>query len=358
MIKELIHRASNRVDFVVVSRQLATDLRPLVEWRRAPAPGTPHKLKYGIFFLTGAVQLLGARVDLVHVHASGPTVPNRADVTSVHLSRAGWFEALGILGPGGLPRYKQLSPRIHVAVERWCFRRSRILAGVSSAEKAVLERLYPGPPVVVTPNGVDVNRFRPAPAVRAEVRAAEGSVEDHDVVILFVGNSWNRKGLAVAIEGFAEARRTGHGPAWLWVAGYGDEERYRAYAERHGVGDRIRFFGLRSDVERLMQAADVFAQPSSYETFCLAAYEAAACGVPVVATGVGGIAELVGDNEAGILVQRDGRDVGRALGVLASDSELRRGMGAAGHERARGYTWDRMVESVLATYERLLGISL
>src|SRR3990170_2523642 len=175
VIKELIHRASNRVDFVVVSRQLATDLRPLVEWRRAPAPGTPHKLKYGIFFLTGAVQLLGARVDLVHVHASGPTVPNRADVTSVHLSRAGWFEALGILGPDGLPRYKQLSPRIHVAVERWCFRRSRILAGVSSAEKAVLERLYPGPPVVVTPNGVDVNRFRPAPAVRAEVRAAEGS---------------------------------------------------------------------------------------------------------------------------------------------------------------------------------------
>lgn len=357
VISELVRHASNRVDFVVVARELDDEVKPLVTWLRVPAPATPYKRKSAVFFLTGALQLLRAHADLIHVHASGPTVPNRADVTTVHLSRAAWFDAMGIFGPGGSRGFRQLSPRTHVAVERWCHRRSRVLLAVSKSEEAVLRRHYPGPPVVVVPNGVDGERFAPDPAVRAEMRAAE-AVEQDDVVVLFVGNSWNRKGLAETIDGFALARRADGGPDRLWIAGYGDERRYRAHAVRAGVGDRIRFFGLRTDVERLLRGADVFAQPSSYETFCLAAYEAAACGVPIVATSVGGVAELVGDGEAGVLVRRDDADVARALGLLSADAELRRRMGAAALRRAGGYTWKGMAEGVLAVYERLLGTAL
>ena len=76
---------------------------------------------------------------------------------------------------------------------------------------------------------------------------------------------------------------------------------HRALAEGLGVADRVRFLGYRVDVERVYQAADIFVLPTAYETFCRAAHEAAACGLPVVAPPVPGIRELIGEDEAGIL---------------------------------------------------------
>ena len=70
----------------------------------------------------------------------------------------------------------------------------------------------------------------------------------------------------------------------LWIVGPGDVERYRALARGEGVEDRVRFFGRRTDTERFYRAADAFLFPSLYEAFPLVALEAAACGLPIVAT--------------------------------------------------------------------------
>ena len=199
VVTELIRRAHDRVDFVVISRSLSEELRPLVEWRRAPAPAAPYRAKSGAFFVTAGLQLLRTRRDLVHVHAIGPTVANRSDLTTAHFIRAGFFEAAGIFGENGLPRLRRVSPRAHLALERWCCRRAGMLAAVSEGSKRDLERFFPGIPVIVTPNGVDADRFRPDLEARQELRAAEG-VTDEDVVALFVANSWSQKGLGVAIE--------------------------------------------------------------------------------------------------------------------------------------------------------------
>ena len=347
-------RARDRVDFVVVARELAEELRPLVEWRRVRTPAGSYRTKLAAFFVLGAIEIARARANLVHLHTIGPLVPNRVGLNSVHFIRAGFFEAAGIFGPDGLPPLRRLSPRLHLALERWCMRRARLLAAASEGSKRDLERLFPGVPVVVTPNGVDAERFAPDPAARGELRRSEG-VAPEDVVALVVANSWSQKGVGVAIEALALGAAGGAAPDRLWVVGYGDPERYGALATRAGVGERVRFFGTQGDIAPFYRAADLFVLPSLYEQASLAAYEAAASGLPLVVTPVSGMEELVGADEGGLLAERTPSAVAQALARLARDAALRARMGEVARRRAVEFTWERTVESTLAAYERLLG---
>src|SRR5262249_49958812 len=149
-----------------------------------------------------------------------------------------------------------------------------------------LSRFYPGVEAVVTPNGVAGDRFGPDPTAYRRTRRTMGVASD-ECVALFVGGDWSRKGLGIAIGGLSNAPSAG-APVRLWVVGPGDRAPYEAMAARLGVAGRVRFFGQRSDTERFYRAADIFLLPTLYETFCLAAFEAAACAVPAVITAVHG----------------------------------------------------------------------
>ena len=169
-------------------------------------------------------------------------------------------------------------------------------------------------------------------------------------VALFVGGDWHGKGLALATAAVART------PAVrLLVVGRGDERRFRALARRLGVESRVTFAGPRADTERYYAASDVYLLASWYETFSLAAHEAAAAGLPIVAAPVSGVDELVGDGEAGLIVDRDVGELAAALAMLAADPERRSRLGAAARERAARYTWERSTDAVLAVYRTLLG---
>jgi glycosyltransferase involved in cell wall biosynthesis len=174
------------------------------------------------------------------------------------------------------------------------------------------------------------------------------------VIALFVDQQYRPlKGLDLAIEGFAAAHRTGTGPDLLWVVGAGNE-RHSELAARLGVGERVRFLGYTSEVERAYRGADLFVLPTVYEAFCRAAHEAAACGLPVVAPPVNGIRELVGQDEAGIVTGRDSADLARALSELAGDPERRAQMGEVARRRALAFDEQAVARRVLALYETLL----
>ena len=79
----------------------------------------------------------------------------------------------------------------------------------------------------------------------------------------------------------------------------------------------------------------------------------AAAGVPLVATSVNGVEELVRDGESGRIVARSGEEFGRALAELGADPELRGRMGRAAREASAGYAWDVVVERYSALYEEL-----
>jgi len=350
---ELVRRVHRDYEVVVLSTDLGEELRDLVDWRRIPAPSRPAPLRFAVFYAVGAVQLARTPADLVHT--LGAIVPNRADLAGVHFCAAGYHRSVGRLTAPGTPLLRRANTALarlaFLAAERWTYRPGRVscLGAVSGGLARELRRSFPGVAVVPTPNGVDSARFRPDPQARREVRAGL-AIADDEVVALFVGGDWHGKALALAIAAVART------PAVrLLVVGRGDERRFGALAQRLGVESRVTFAGRRADTERYYAASDVYLLPSWYETFSLAAHEAAAAGLPIVAAPVSGVDELVGDGEAGLIVDRDVGELAAALAALAADPERRSRLGAAARERVAGYTWERSTDAVLAAYRTLLG---
>ena len=341
VLAETVRRTQDRVSWVVVSARLDPALRPLVDWRRVPAPAAPFRARLGAMLALGGARLATTRAELVHV--SGPLLLNRVDLASVHFLRAAFYEAIG----AALSR----TTRAHLALERRALGRARALLAPSQFMKRELDRRFPGKPVSVVPNGVDLERYRPDAADRAAVRE---ELEAGDrLVALFAGHGWTRKGLVPAVEALALARSRG-ADAELWVAGEGDPARYGAIAETHGVRRHVRFLGPRRDLDRLLRGADVLVLPSSFESFGLVVLEAAASGVPALATATGVVEELAGDGEGGLVVEREPEQIAAALTALAADPGRRAAMGLAARRRAEGYTWERSIEALLDVYERLL----
>ena len=112
-------------------------------------------------------------------------------------------------------------------------------------------------------------------------------------------------------------------------------------AEQLGVADAVHWFGVSRDVAPLYQLADAFVFPSSYEAFPLVALEAAASGLPVLATPVNGIRELVQDGANGFLISRQPRSIADRLNQLAADPQLRARLGRAARRAALDYSWER-----------------
>lgn len=352
----LVRHATAAYDVTVVTARLDPELRPGVRWRRIRIPAAPVVLRILVFALQAAPVIRAERADVVHT--LGALVPNRADLATVQYCHAGVPTDARTAGDAlGTARrfHTHMAHRVSLAAERWCYRPSRLrrAAAVSPGVAEEFAAAYPGIPVSITPNGVDLERFAPDPAVRAQVRA-EAGVGPDDVVVLFVGGDWVRKGLAVAITAVGRLARAGE-PVHLWVVGRGDVDHYRTLATEQGLADRVTFFGFRRDRERFFRAADVFTLPTVYETFCIVAFEAAAAELPIVMTRVNDVGALVRDGTGGALVDRDPEALADALAPLIADSARRAVDGRAARARAEVYTWDASAASVLDLYRELVG---
>jgi glycosyltransferase involved in cell wall biosynthesis len=205
------------------------------------------------------------------------------------------------------------------------------------------------------PNGILADRFSVDPAKAAARRAELGIAPEETVVVTVARLVWF-KGLDTLIDAAARL-----GPAWprlrLVIVGDGPlraplEQRV---AERGLIG-RVIFTGERVDVPEILGAADIFALPSVSEGMPISILEAMAARLPVVATSVGGIPELVVPGETGLLAPA--RDAGRfaaALETLVAAPELRRACGAAGRERLdRMFSSFAMVERTASIYAGLV----
>ncbi len=211
------------------------------------------------------------------------------------------------------------------------------------------------PDSVVTVRGaVDLSRFD-GPVDRGEVCRSIG-VSPDDRVVAVVGRLCEGKGLETALR--AATILAERVPAFrLALVGDGDlASRLRALASELGVAERVVMVGARSDVPDILRAVDLLAIASVSETSGLVAMEAAAAGLPVVATRVGGLSETIEDGVTGLLVApRDERELARGVEAVLGDGDLASRMGRAGRERAeREYGADRLVETMTGIYWRLL----
>jgi glycosyltransferase involved in cell wall biosynthesis len=195
-------------------------------------------------------------------------------------------------------------------------------------------------------NGIDADRF--AAATPAGLDLPEGSF-----TVGYVGRLDPEKGADLVPDAWAriaDALPDAH----LVIAGAGKSE--REMRARLGDSPRVRWPGFRRDVAELMNALDLLIVPSRSEAFGLAAAEAMACGVPVVAARVGGLPEVVIDGEQGVLVPpEDPAALAKAVIALARDPERRAAMGRAGRERVRAaFSLERTLDGYEALLEEMI----
>lgn len=196
---------------------------------------------------------------------------------------------------------------------------------------------------------VNTDRFRPDVDVRHAMRDSLGVAEDR-FVITAIANLIRWKGVDVAIRAVAQLPER----AILWVVGHGEEEAAcRRLAGELGVADRVRFFGMTYNVAPLIQAADCLTCPSRWgEAVGLVNLEGLACGVPVVASAVGGIPEFIHDGENGLLVPPgDDHALAVAFRRLLEDPALTARLGHAARESAlREHSIESQIDSQVAEY--------
>jgi glycosyltransferase involved in cell wall biosynthesis len=130
--------------------------------------------------------------------------------------------------------------------------------------------------------------------------------------------------------------------------------------DESSLTENILFLGQRNDVPRLLGAVDLLVQPSLSESFGLAVAEAMSCAVPVIATAVGGLAELIKDGETGLLVPpADSKALADAIIILLDNSHRREIMGQAGRRRIEErFELKRQCNKITSIYDDLVGQSV
>ncbi|WP_433243701.1 glycosyltransferase [Streptosporangium sp. CA-135522] len=241
------------------------------------------------------------------------------------------------------------SPHERIETEALVARQADAVIATCADEVAELGRMrMPCASIHVVPCGVDLDAFTPA-----------GRTMDlgPGPILLAIGRAVPRKGVETTI------RALRHVPdATLVIAGGAPGEpepaRLMRIAGMYGVADRVRFLGRvdREDVPVLMRAADVVVSVPWYEPFGIVPLEAMACGVPVVASAVGGHLDTIVPGVTGLLVPpRKAAVLGRALRGLLADPFLLTAYGVAAGERARSrYGWGRIAAQTTAVYTDVL----
>jgi glycosyltransferase involved in cell wall biosynthesis len=339
-----------------------------LEIRRAAAPmlpvrsrlrGTQGLLQSWMLGVLRAVARLrrdGERFDLVHTHGSGVVWPlavgpmaarglGLPHILTVHCSAGYTYHAMSRLDALQLP--------IARAVERWSIGRStRVVTLTQGLERKYRERLRDGDRYVVVPDCVDAAAMAGATTDRAgeEFRRRFGVPQDKHIVT-YVGRVAIEKGWRRFV------RLAEHLPAsdyHFLVVGDGNEgDRLRRMIREHGWSDRFTVTGFidRPAMPGAYACADVLFLPSQHEELGSAMLEAMACGVPVVASAVGGIPQVVADGRTGILVDAgDTPAVAAKVAQIVSDPDLAKRLS----EQARTAVAERF--DMTATVARLRAV--
>jgi glycosyltransferase involved in cell wall biosynthesis len=242
---------------------------------------------------------------------------------------------------------------------RAVYRRADAFACISHGlEREALAAGISADRVHFLPNAIDMDRFAPSEPARRARRAALGLAPDA-VVCLFLGRLSREKGLLDLIEAWRLLPRSAAvllivGPEMAdhpWNAG----PPARALVARYGLEDSVRFLGSATDTPNLLRAADVLVQPSHFEAQGLSAVEALACGVPVVASKVGGLIDFVADGVNGRLVPPvDSPALAAALTEVVQDGAMRARLAAAARSSVREYDERVAFERMRQLFDRVV----
>ncbi len=208
--------------------------------------------------------------------------------------------------------------------------------------------------LTLVPSGVDRRRFKPDPD-RNWLAANLGIPED-TIAIAMVAQYIPRKGHVIMLDALPAVLEK-HANLRVLCCGSGpDHEALAAQIEERGMADHVRLLGFRDDLEKILPCCAIALHPALSEGICGAALQAQSCGVPVIASRVGGLPEAVAEDVSGLLVSPgDADQLSRALLRLLGDETLRQRLGDAGPGHvAERFSISAMVQGNLQVYREVI----
>lgn len=289
-----------------------------------------------------ARMLQGQGYDIVHSHEKGCV----QDIETIHcFSYKEGLEKYSLLRRID-QKYLSLRSALYLWLERRQMKTPWLIAVSGAISDDIRKQYGRRANVVVISPGVDLEVFGPESiaAQRDAARQAEG-FRPEDLVVLFVGSEFRRKGLDRLIPAIGPGMR-------LLVVGRGDDLAYhKGLVSQCGLGGQVRFAGLASEVAPYYAAADVVVLPSLSEAFGMSILEGMACGLPVIVSANSGVASLIRHGENGYLLH-DAAELSALLTQLQAREERRR-LGLAARVTAEDHSWDRVADAHEALYRRV-----
>lgn len=356
-----------------ISRRLGTNCRVI----HLPAgPVKPydknlvfHHLPEFVEGIAGLAEKEGTTYHLLHSHywLSGSVALSLRERWGTPVIQM--FHTLGHMKNSVAQRAADMETDLRIQVETDVMAQADLLVAATPLERAQMTWLYGANPakIRVVPCGVDTKLFKPIPP--AEARARLGLPSDHQMV-LFVGRVEPLKGIDTLLRAMALLVRDL--PDWqrrLCVSIIGGDaaansaavneemKRLKRLRAELGISDLVVFLGAQDQdaLNVYYSAAEVLVMPSHYESFGMVALEAMACGTPVIASKVGGLAFTVQDGVTGFHVpDRDPEALAARISLTLRDPDMRHRLGQQAAQWAQRYNWPAVASQIVALYDQSL----
>lgn len=357
-VNEVAERLARKHEVHLYARK-AEDLDlSRIQWHSVRGPNWAEVIDFSTYYVAANRRIRRGNHDIVHSIGCNTQRGNVVTIQNIQPAKKQILDRLG--------REEKVSPARRLT--RWLYlnatcaaekrlyqqqpgKKAPMFLPVSRGVAAELQKHYDigDAEVKIVPNAADTTRFKPLKAeFRQAWRLAHGVPEDH-LMAIFAGGEWARKGLDFAIQAMGHLKDV---PLTLYVAGDDpDRLRFINMAREAGAADRIIFGGFRKDMPKALAAADLFLFPSWYEAFSLATIEAAACGLPVVATFINGTEDFITPGVNGDFIEHDALQIASVLRRLCAQPEHLKTMGVNARQCVEThYTWDRIAQMTEDAY--------
>jgi D-inositol-3-phosphate glycosyltransferase len=337
-------------------------------------PETPvHRQELNSYvpeFFTGIesfTDIKDLQYDLIHSHywmsgSAAIELKRMWNVPIVHM-----FHTLGVMKQRVARPDEEIEGDYRLIGEKRILDQADCIVAATPAEKAQIQWLYESDTskITIIPPGVDISHFYPIPP--DEAKEVIG-VPPCNQMLLYVGRIEPLKGIDTLIEAIQYMRLNGDFEDQSFcLAVIGGEQnesdqnaemaRLKEMCYEHGLDDLVTFLGRRDQdlLPYYYSAAEAVVMPSHYESFGMVALEAMACGTPVVASQVGGLAYIVQDGITGYTVPfSDVKALAERLAELIKNPELRSQLGKQAVSVAQGYNWDIIAGRILSLYQEVI----
>jgi len=240
---------------------------------------------------------------------------------------------------------------------KYTFRVDRIIAVSEAIRRGLIASGLEPARVVTVHSGIDVERFARGDRARFRSSIAAAGWPPGAPIVGTAGHLAAHKGIDLFLEAAGEVARQDPRPRFIVVGTGSEESRLRAHAEGLGLRDRLLFAGFRDDMPDVFAGLDLFVLAShSGEGSPAVLKEAMAAGVPIVATALDGVGEIIEDSRHGLLTPPGNAGaLARAMKTLLEEPSLRSRVVSEARRRAGEFSIDRMVEKTEAVYASLGG---